>query len=60
MSRHACRELGLILDGELTIEIGFDTYVLQAGDSNTFDSTRPHRLTNTGNVPMRSIWVVWE
>lgn len=60
MSRHAGREFGLILAGELTVEIGFDTYVLQAGDSITFDSTRPHRLTNSGDVPMRSIWVVWE
>jgi transcriptional regulator with XRE-family HTH domain len=60
MSRHAGREFGLILEGELSIEIGFDTYVLQAGDSIAFDSTRPHRLTNTGSVPMRAIWVVWE
>ena len=60
MSRHAGREFGLILEGELTIEIGFDTYVLQAGDSISFDSTRPHRLTNSGSIPVRAIWVVWE
>jgi len=60
MSRHAGREFGLVLEGELTLELGFDTYVLQSGDSITFDSTRPHRLVNNGSLPMRAIWVVWE
>jgi transcriptional regulator with XRE-family HTH domain len=60
MSRHAGREFGLVLEGELTLELGFDTYVLQSGDSITFDSTRPHRLVNNGSFPMRAIWVVWE
>ncbi len=60
MSRHAGREFGLILSGELTVEIGFESYVLREGDSITFDSTRPHRLSNSGDVPMKAIWVVWE
>jgi mannose-6-phosphate isomerase-like protein (cupin superfamily) len=28
-----------------------------AGDSISFDSSRPHRLTNVGDVPVEAIWV---
>lgn len=59
MSHHQGREFGLVLEGELVLELGFETHVLRAGDSIIFDSTTPHRLTNRGSVPMRAVWVVW-
>lgn len=59
MSHHTGAEFGLILEGELTVEIGFEQHHLATGDSITFDSSRPHRLTNQGNRPMRAIWVIW-
>lgn len=55
--RHAGVEYGFILKGTLHIAVGFDTYVLNAGDSISFDSSRPHRLYNDGNVPVEAIWV---
>ncbi len=58
MSYHRGREFGLVLSGELTVEIGFEKYVLHEGDSIIFDSTRPHRLTNTGGVLVKALWVV--
>ncbi len=58
MSHHAGREFGLILAGELTVELGFESYTLQAGDSIIFDSTTPHRLTNKDTQLMRALWVV--
>lgn len=58
MSHHAGREFGLILEGELVVELGFDSYTLGLGDSIIFDSTTPHRLTNQGAQPMRALWVV--
>lgn len=58
MSRHSGREFGLILEGELTLELGFESYVMHAGDSITLDSTIPHRMVNTGTVPVRAVWVV--
>lgn len=60
MSRHAGREFGFILEGELTLELAFERYVLHAGDSIIFDSATPHRLINSGDVPMRAIWVVFD
>jgi transcriptional regulator with XRE-family HTH domain/mannose-6-phosphate isomerase-like protein (cupin superfamily) len=58
MSHHEGREFGLILEGELTVELGFESYALRAGDSIIFDSTTPHRLTNKDTRPMRALWVV--
>ncbi len=58
MSHHEGREFGLILEGELIVELGFELYTLHAGDSIIFDSTTPHRLTNKDTQPMRALWVV--
>lgn len=58
MSHHEGREFGLVLEGELVVELGFDSYSLRAGDSIIFESTTPHRLTNPGTQPMRAVWVV--
>jgi len=55
--RHAGTEYGFILKGTLKIALGFDTYVLNAGDSIGFDSSRPHRLYNVGDVAVEAIWV---
>jgi transcriptional regulator with XRE-family HTH domain len=60
MSHHVGREFGLILEGELLLELGFERYLLKAGDSIIFDSTTPHRLTNAGQVTVRAIWVVMD
>jgi transcriptional regulator with XRE-family HTH domain/quercetin dioxygenase-like cupin family protein len=58
MSHHSGREFGLILEGELLLELAFERYVLQTGDSIIFDSTTPHRLSNNGSTPMRAVWVI--
>jgi mannose-6-phosphate isomerase-like protein (cupin superfamily) len=59
LSHHAGREFGLILEGELVVQLGFQEITLTAGDSIVFDSTTPHRLTNNSTEPMRALWVVW-
>ena len=58
MSHHEGREFGLILEGELVVELGFESYTLQKGDSIIFDSTVPHRLLNKSAQPMSAVWVV--
>jgi len=58
LMRHHGREYGYVMTGTLGIEIGFDEYELNPGDSIGFDSTRPHRLFNKGDVPVHAIWCV--
>jgi transcriptional regulator with XRE-family HTH domain len=58
--RHMGREYGLVLSGRLRVTIGFDEdeYELGPGDSIAFDSSRPHRLENSGDEPVEAIWFV--
>ena len=56
--RHNGREFGLVLSGRLGITIGFDDYLLEPGDSVSFESTTPHRLHNDGLEPVTAVWVV--
>ena len=60
MSHHEGREFGLVLSGELVIELGFEVYTLQSGDSIIFDSMTPHRLSNVGDQVTRAVWVVFD
>ncbi len=53
---HPGVECGLILEGELEVQVGEDTYVLRKGDSITFSSETPHRKTNIGQSRSTSIW----
>ena len=56
--RHNGREYTVIVAGTLHAQIGFETFVLESGDSLAFDPTVPHRFWNDGDVPMRAIWFV--
>jgi transcriptional regulator with XRE-family HTH domain len=56
--RHGGREYGHLLEGRLGVTVGFNTYELEPGDAISFDSTMPHRLFNTGDVPAKAIWFV--
>jgi transcriptional regulator with XRE-family HTH domain len=58
MMRHSGREYGVVLEGRLGVQLGFDEYVLGPGDSIAFDSTQPHRLWNLGDIPVSGIWFV--
>lgn len=56
--RHNGHEFGHVLSGTLRVVVGFDEYLLGPGDSITFASSTPHRLSNDGPETVRAIWVV--
>jgi transcriptional regulator with XRE-family HTH domain len=56
--RHGGHEYAYILEGELTLQLEFNTYVLGPGDSLQFDAIRPHMYVNSGGVDARGIWNV--
>lgn len=58
LMRHSGIEYAYILEGELTLQLEFDTFVLGAGDSLQFDSYRPHLYVNHGTEVARGIWFV--
>ncbi len=53
---HPGCECGLILSGELEIQIRDQVYLLKAGDSITFNSTDPHSKRNVGEVMCTCVW----
>jgi hypothetical protein len=56
--RHSGMEFAYLLAGELTLQLGFETHVLRAGDSMEFDSSTPHLYHNAGDVPAKGLWYV--
>ena len=54
----AATSSGYVLSGTLRVVVGFDEFVLEPGDSITFPSSTPHRLSNDGTETVRAIWVV--
>jgi transcriptional regulator with XRE-family HTH domain len=56
---HPGREFGIILKGSARLEVDQEHYMLQEGDSFSFDSMTPHRLINTGQETMSAIWVTF-
>jgi transcriptional regulator with XRE-family HTH domain len=58
LSRHGGREYGFVISGTLGVQIGFESHILPANASVSFDSTRPHRLWAIGDEPVVAIWAV--
>lgn len=50
-------ECGFIIHGKLRVEVGDHAYTLVAGDSITFPSMAPHRLSNPGPRQAVAVWV---
>ena len=59
-SHHSGREFGIVLEGNLKVELRFEEYEMGPGDSTIFESSVPHRLSNSGDEPVRAIWVVMD
>ena len=54
---HEGIECGLLLEGELEVELGERTYQMKPGDSITYRSDIPHRLNNRGKKTAKGVWV---
>jgi transcriptional regulator with XRE-family HTH domain/quercetin dioxygenase-like cupin family protein len=60
LMRHSGTEWGHVLTGQLTLTLGFDSYVLNPGDSVSFDCSTPHSYANHGLEPAVGVWFVAE
>lgn len=58
LMRHTGHEYAYLLEGRLTLQVGFDIFELEAGDSFNFDSTRPHMYINRSESAARGIWYI--
>jgi transcriptional regulator with XRE-family HTH domain len=60
LMRHTGTEYGYLVQGELTLTLGFDEHLLRPGDAACFESTTPHRYRNDGEHPAVGVWFVVE
>jgi transcriptional regulator with XRE-family HTH domain len=58
MLRHDGFEYGYLIEGELEVTFGFETFTLHAGEALGLNSSVPHLFRNHGAVPARGIWFV--
>lgn len=56
--RHEGHEYGIVISGELNVEVEGVSTTLRPGDSIAFDSLRPHRFWNVSDAEVRAIWFV--
>ncbi|EPR76359.1 transcriptional regulator [Leifsonia rubra CMS 76R] len=56
--RHSGIEYGYVIEGEVTLKLGFDTFVLRPGDSMCFDSDRPHLYENRTESMAKGVWFI--
>jgi transcriptional regulator with XRE-family HTH domain len=54
---HRGEEVGFVVDGELELTVGAQTFRLAAGDSFVFRSETPHSYRNPGRRRARVVWV---
>jgi uncharacterized cupin superfamily protein len=57
---HEGREMTLITEGEMIVEVAFERYRLVAGDSISFASTTPHRYSNRTDKVTRGVTVMFQ
>ncbi len=50
-------EAGFVLSGKLKVEIEEEVYVLNDGDSISFDSTKKHKISNLMDGTTLAVWV---
>jgi len=58
MHEPGSREVCLVLEGSVRLEVDGETYELERGDSVTFDSDLEHRLSNPGSAAARFLSVL--
>jgi transcriptional regulator with XRE-family HTH domain len=49
-------EFMTVLEGELEVQVGAETFALGTGDSLTFSGSVPHRFRNRGDRDARVLW----
>lgn len=55
---HPGWELGVVAEGNAELTIGRESYTLVPGDSVSFRSDAPHVISNTGDAPLKILWVI--
>lgn len=58
MPRHQGEEFGFVLQGQLTVTVGEEEYLLEAGDSIHFQGAQHHAWRNEGEAECVALWAI--
>lgn len=58
LMRHAGVEYAYLIEGELTLQLDFDSFLIRPGDSLFLNSVRPHLYSNRTSAVARGVWFV--
>lgn len=54
---HSGHEYGIVLEGNLEIEVAGQVFQLEPGDCISYDSQLPHRIANNGLTHVTAVWI---
>ncbi len=57
LNTHEGVECGYVLKGKLEVQVGENRYILNKGDTITYQSTLPHLITNRSEGTTIAIWI---
>lgn len=58
LPRHPGEEFGFVLQGQLTVTVGEEVFLLQAGDSIHFQAAQPHAWRNEEREECVVLWAI--
>jgi transcriptional regulator with XRE-family HTH domain/mannose-6-phosphate isomerase-like protein (cupin superfamily) len=58
LPRHPGEEFGFVLQGQLTVTVGEEQFLLDAGDSIHFQGAQPHAWRNEGEIECVVMWAI--
>lgn len=58
LASHSGRDYGIVVSGQIVVEIGDQEETMRRGDYVAFDGDRPHRIVNRSSRPARVIWII--
>jgi transcriptional regulator with XRE-family HTH domain len=59
LNPHEGEEFGMVLKGGIELSVGKDKYMMEEGDSISFNSIQPHKFVNIGREEAIILWVVF-
>jgi len=59
LNPHEGEEFGMVLKGRIELSVGENKYIMEEGDSVSFNSIQPHKFVNAGKEKAVVLWVVF-
>lgn len=58
LASHSGRDYGIVISGQVTVELEGSREILRQGDYIAFEAVQPHRVVNETKRPARVLWII--